>query len=38
LTQGRGLHTRQFSRYEEVPRDIAQKIIQETQQAKEDEK
>ncbi|MCK4224178.1 MAG: elongation factor G [candidate division Zixibacteria bacterium] len=38
LTQGRGLHTRQFSRYEEIPRDIAQKIIQETQQAKEEEK
>ena len=38
LTQGRGLHTRQFSRYEEIPRDIAQKIIQEAQQAKEEEK
>jgi len=38
LTQGRGLHTRQFSHYEEVPRDTAQKIIQETQQAKEEEK
>jgi translation elongation factor EF-G len=38
LTQGRGLHTRQFSHYEEVPRDTAQKIIQEVQQAKEEEK
>ncbi|KPK99587.1 MAG: elongation factor G [candidate division Zixibacteria bacterium SM23_73_3] len=38
LTQGRGLHTREFSHYEEMPRDIAQKIIQEAQQAKEEEK
>jgi elongation factor G len=38
LTQGRGLHTRQFSHYEEVPRDTAQKLIQEAQQAKEEEK
>ncbi len=38
LTQGRGLHTRQFSHYEEVPRDTAQKIIQEAQKAKEEEK
>ncbi len=38
LTQGRGLHTRQFSRYEEVPREIAQKIIQEAARKKEEEK
>jgi elongation factor G len=38
LTQGRGLHTRQFSHYEEVPRDISQKLIQEAEQAKEEEK
>jgi elongation factor G len=38
LTQGRGLHTRQFSHYEEMPRDIADKLIKETQQAKEAEK
>ncbi len=38
LTQGRGLHRREFSHYEEMPRDIAQKIIQEAQQAKEAEK
>jgi len=38
LTQGRGLHRREFSHYEEIPRDIAQKIIQEVQQAKEAEK
>jgi elongation factor G len=38
LTQGRGLHTRQFSHYEEVPRDIAEKLIKEAEQAKEAEK
>ncbi len=38
LTQGRGLHTRQFSHYEETPRDIAEKLIKEAQQAKEAEK
>ncbi len=38
LTQGRGLHTRQFSHYEEVPREIADKLIKEAQQAKEAEK
>jgi elongation factor G len=27
LTQGRGLHRRKFSHYEEVPHDIAQKLI-----------
>lgn len=37
-TQGRGLHTRLFSHYEEVPRDIAEKLIKEAQQAKEAEK
>ncbi len=38
LTQGRGLHTRKFSHYEEVPRDIADKLIKEAQKAKESEK
>ena len=32
LTQGRGLHTRKFSHYEEVPRDVAEKIIAESQE------
>ncbi|HEU4930422.1 MAG TPA: elongation factor G [Candidatus Krumholzibacteria bacterium] len=27
MTQGRGSHTREFSHYEEVPREIAEKII-----------
>lgn len=30
LTQGRGIHKRSFSHYEEVPSDIAQKIIEES--------
>lgn len=37
LTQGRGIHTRFFSHYEEVPREIADKIIKESQEAKEKE-
>ena len=37
LTQGRGLHSREFSHYEEVPREIADKIVKESQEAKEKE-
>jgi len=29
LTQGRGTHAREFSHYEEVPREIADKVIEE---------
>ena len=32
LTQGRGLHSRQFSHYEQVPHDVAEKIIAESQE------
>ena len=35
MTQGRGIHTREFSHYEEVPREIAEKIIKEAQVEKE---
>ena len=35
MTQGRGIHTREFSHYEEVPREIAEKIIKEAQAEKE---
>jgi elongation factor G len=35
MTQGRGIHTREFSHYEEVPREIAEKIIKESQAEKE---
>jgi elongation factor G len=36
LTQGRGALTREFSHYEEVPRDISGKVIEEAKKAKED--
>jgi elongation factor G len=35
ITQGRGTFTTEFSHYEEVPPQIAQKIIAQTQQQKE---
>lgn len=35
LTQGRGIHSREFSHYEEVPHDIAEKIIEEVNREKE---
>jgi elongation factor G len=35
MTQGRGIHTREFSHYEEVPKEIAEKIIKEAQAEKE---
>ena len=34
MTQGRGHHTRLYSHYEEVPRDIAAKIVEEAEKAK----
>jgi elongation factor G len=37
FTQGRGIHTMEFSHYEEVPREIAEKIIEEAKKAKEEE-
>jgi elongation factor G len=27
LTQGRGMHAQQFARYEEVPRELAEKVV-----------
>ncbi len=35
ITQGRGSFTQNFSNYEEVPKEIAEKIIQEHQESKE---
>jgi len=35
LTQGRGAHRRKFSHYEEVPKDVAEKIIAESEAAKD---
>ncbi|UCG51125.1 MAG: elongation factor G [Candidatus Latescibacterota bacterium] len=37
ITQGRGTHKREFSHYEEVPHDSAQKIIEEAKKEKEKE-
>ncbi len=34
LTQGRGTYSRKFSHYEEVPRDVAGKVIEEAKAAK----
>ncbi len=36
MTQGRATHRREFSHYEEVPHDVAQKLIAEAEAAKED--
>jgi len=36
LTQGRGIHTMEFSHYEEVPREISEKIIEEAKKAREE--
>lgn len=38
LTQGRGLYSREFSHYEDVPRDVQEKLVAEHQQAKEADK
>lgn len=35
MTQGRGIYTQKFSHYEEVPRDIADKIIAEAAEEKD---
>jgi len=32
MTQGRGIHRRKFSHYEEVPREITEKIVAESQE------
>ncbi len=34
LTGGRGVHTEQFSRYEEMPREIEQRVIDEAKKAR----
>lgn len=37
LTSGRGIHTRQFSHYEPVPKDIEAKVIEEYKKSKEED-
>jgi len=34
LTGGRGVHTEEFSHYEEMPRDAAEKVVEEAKKAK----
>ncbi|MCH8326571.1 MAG: elongation factor G, partial [Bacteroidetes bacterium] len=36
LTQGRGMHKRHFANYEDVPREVENKIIEEYKKAKEE--
>ena len=36
LTQGRGMHNRHFSNYEDVPKEVENKIIEEYKKAKEE--
>lgn len=38
LTQGRGVHKRKFSHYEEVPKEVEQKIIDEYNRSREEDK
>jgi elongation factor G len=37
MTQGRGIHKQKFSHYDEVPRDVADKIIAEYEKTKHGE-
>ena len=37
MTQGRGIHKQKFSHYEEVPHEVAEKIIQEYEKSKQAE-
>ncbi len=37
MTQGRGIHSRKFSHYEEVPAEFAEKIIEQAKKDKEEE-
>ena len=36
MTQGKGLHTEQLERYEEVPHEIMEKIVAEAKREKEE--
>jgi len=37
LTSGRGIHTRDFSHYEPVPKDVESKVIEDYNKAKEED-
>jgi len=36
MTQGRGFFTMEFSHYEEVPRELAAKVVEEAKRAREE--
>jgi elongation factor G len=36
ITQGRGVHSRKFDHYEDVPKDVEQKVIEEYKKSKEE--
>lgn len=38
LTQGRGVHKRKFSHYEELPKEVEQKVIDEYNRSREEDK
>jgi elongation factor G len=38
ITGGRGLHTEEFSHYEEMPRELEQKVVEASKKEKEEEK
>ena len=38
LTQGRGVHKRKFAYYEEVPKEVEQKVIDEYNKSREEDK
>lgn len=38
LTQGRGVHKRKFSHYEEVPKEVEQKVIDEYNRSRDEDK
>ena len=37
LTQGRGVHSRKFDHYEEMPKEVEQKVIEEYKKSREEE-
>jgi len=37
LTQGRGVHKRKFDHYEEMPKEVEQKVIEEYKKSREEE-
>jgi translation elongation factor EF-G len=37
VAQGRGIHNQKFSHYEEVPREVTEKTIQENEKSKQGE-